>query len=76
MKDLLFLVLMIAAICCLHATSNKQLTPNDMKLQEPRVPVYNAAWPGALPENLGSRSVYRMGNKKHNPEHNKPLYRE
>jgi hypothetical protein len=76
MKDLICLVLLIVAICCMHASSNNQLGKSDVKLLEPRDPVFYYAWPGVQTESAGSRGMYKVGNKKHNPQHVKPQYYE
>jgi hypothetical protein len=77
MKDLIFLLLLILAICCLHATSNNnQLSKSTVKLLEPRNAVFYYAWPGIQTESAGSRGMYKVGNKKHNPQHIKPQFND
>jgi hypothetical protein len=76
MKDLICLVVLVTIICCMHATNNKQLSQKEINIAQPRDSLFYYSWPGIQAENAGSRGIYRVGNKKHNPEHYKPRYYE
>lgn len=74
MKDLIVLVLLVAVICCIHASNSNPLSQNDENLLIPKDSVSNYTWPAIQTESAGSRGLYKVGNKKHNPGHIKPQF--